>query len=59
MRKANHRKIIRNTGEIFEIDGTYEEVGIMNPPEMLSDEEMEKILGIMKKNGIKKLEVIS
>jgi hypothetical protein len=59
MEKANYQRIIRNTGEIIEIIGTYIETGIMNPPEMLSEKEITRILKIMKKNRIKKLDFIS
>ena len=58
MKKANYQKIIKDSGEIIELYGSYEQVGIMNPPEMLSNGEIQRILKIMKKNSIKKLELI-
>ena len=60
MNKANYEKTITDSGEIIEMIGTYEEIenGIMNPPKMLSDKEMLRIIKIMKRNNIKKLDII-
>jgi hypothetical protein len=61
MKKANYQKTIQNTGEIFEMTGTYEypEDHYINAPDMLSESERETILQIMVKNSIKHLEVIN
>lgn len=59
-KRANYQKIIKDTGEIIEMIGTYNEPQdrIVNPPEMLSEDEQKVIIELMQKNGIKKLDVI-
>lgn len=59
MRKANYKKVIDNNGSIIELIGSYEDNGqIMNVPEMLNEEETKVITDIMRKNGIKKMDII-
>jgi hypothetical protein len=61
MKKSNWVKICKDTGEIFDMIGTYEcpEDHYINPPQMLNEQEQQDILSIMVKNGIKRLEVIN
>lgn len=61
MRKANYEKRIKNSGEIIEIIGHYddnESIIMSPPPDMLSEEEESIILDILKKNNIKMISFI-
>tara|TARA_R110000868_G_scaffold93030_1_gene257773 strand:- start:40 stop:225 length:186 start_codon:yes stop_codon:yes gene_type:complete len=60
MDTANYQKLTRNTGELFELCGTYDvpENEFRNPPNMLTIEEQDMIVALMKKNRIKRLDVI-
>jgi hypothetical protein len=60
MSTANYQRIIKNTGEIFEMCGTYETQDniVSNAPDMLTSAEQDMIMALMRKNGIKRLDVI-
>jgi len=60
MKHSNYRKDIRNTGEIVEMIGYYDnpENVAMNAPEMLSESELQTVFEIMKSKNVSILNII-
>ena len=60
MKKANYSQTIKDTGEIIELMGFYEddERIITNPPDMFVDGQLDEIIEMLRAANIKRADII-